>query len=52
MYSKTKEWYNNFSAEVKHIMVDKEGKLKIPHLYRCPRCGAYLNNVSLRKDDD
>ena len=52
MYSKTKEWYNNFNSEVKHIMIDKEGNLKIPHLYRCPKCGAYLNNVSLRKDDD
>ena len=51
MYSKTKEWYNNFNAEVKHIMINKDGNLKIPHLYRCPRCGAYLNSMSLRKED-
>ena len=51
MYSKTKEWYNNFNAEVKHIMIDKDGNLKIPHLYRCPKCGAYLNSMSLRKED-
>jgi len=51
MYSKTKEWYNNFNSEVKHIVIDKDGNLKIPHLYRCPRCGAYLNSMSLRKED-
>lgn len=50
MYEKTKEWYrkDNFNVEVRNIMI-KEDKLIIPHLYLCPKCGSFLNNVSLVK---
>jgi len=53
MYQATKRWYekNDFGTEVKSIMISKNGNVKVPHLYICPKCGHLVNNATLSMKD-